>query len=166
MALATVAVGVSATMAFASPAAAGPGNPGTTHTGNIGSVYFRYSYAYQWLNVGGSWDFGNAHLVMQSDGNLVIYKRGTSVAKWATGTNGKGAVQMKFQTDGNLVLYKSNGTTAVWASKTNGKCPSGDNASPVIALQDDSNFVIYCHYPIQSLHPEFVALWASHTNGI
>jgi hypothetical protein len=58
------------------------------------------------------------NLSMQSDGNLVIYESG--VAKWATGTNGKGVgpYYLLLQADGNLVIYGSTG--AIWASNTVG----------------------------------------------
>lgn len=161
-------VAVSSVVGMASTAQAGgdpPDNPGATYRDHIGNVYFNYSYANQWLNAGDSWTFGNAHLVMQNDGNLVIYKKGTSTAKWATRTNGSGAKRMQFQKDGNLVLYKANGA-AVWSSKSTGKCSPHLNANEVIALQDDSNLVIYCDYPPASLKPHFVALWATGTNGI
>jgi hypothetical protein len=58
-------------------------------------------------------------LAMQGDGNLVLYENG--VAKWASGTNGKGSgpYSLSMQTDGNLVIYASTG--AIWASNTVGQ---------------------------------------------
>jgi hypothetical protein len=162
--LGAVTLGLIAILSAAGPASAGVGNPGTSHRGNIGTVGFSYSYATQWLNSGDSWTFGNSRLVMQGDGNLVIYKKGTNTAKWATGTSGSGN-WLKFQTDGNLVVYTAGGV-AKWASGTNNKCKTGVNASVVLALQDDSNFVVYCKYPPASLQPLFVAKWASNTAGI
>lgn len=61
-----------------------------------------------------------AKLIMQSDGNLVLYKMNNgniSKALWNTGTNGIGWVAI-FQNDGNFVIYnKSN--IPVWTSATN-----------------------------------------------
>lgn len=62
---------------------------------------------------------GGAHLVMQSDGNFVMYYPGGS---WSTLTAGQDCSQgchADFQPDGNLVLY--NGTSWFWASHTDGK---------------------------------------------
>jgi hypothetical protein len=58
---------------------------------------------------------GKGHLVMQTDGNLVVYDA-ANVAKWATGTQGKAVTHVIMQTDGNLVIY--NNTAPVWASDT------------------------------------------------
>jgi hypothetical protein len=52
----------------------------------------------------------------QGDGNLVVYDAG--VAKWATGTNGRG-VYLALQADGNLVIYgynSSGGFGPIWAA--------------------------------------------------
>ncbi len=61
---------------------------------------------------------GSHFLVMQGDGNLVLYTS-AGRALWATGTNGSGAIRARFQGDGNLVLRTSSGA-AVWSSKTSG----------------------------------------------
>ena len=60
---------------------------------------------------------GPYELVMQSDGNLVIY--GSQGPTWASGTYGKGVAPYKLamQEDGNLVVYDSRGS-ATWASNT------------------------------------------------
>ncbi|WP_322769555.1 ricin-type beta-trefoil lectin domain protein [Frankia sp. Cr1] len=92
-------------------------------------------------------------LVMQSDGNLVLY--GTdggarSVARWATGTNGKGAVRATFQSDGNLVLYRSD-NQPVWASRTDG------SGAATLAVQADGNVVLY--------RGGGVAVWQTGTGG-
>ena len=52
-------------------------------------------------------------LVMQGDGNLVIY--GKNKAVWSTGTNERGTAPYKLvmQGDGNLVIYDKNGS-ALW----------------------------------------------------
>ena len=85
--------------------------------------------------------------VMQSDGNLVVYKLG-STPVWATGTNGKGAAIAIMQGDGNLVLYTA-AHVPVWASNTNG------NPGAQLVMQDDGNLVIY--------RPDGRPIWASNT---
>lgn len=85
---------------------------------------------------------GRYMLIMQNDGNLVVYKTPASVANaiWASNTAGSGGKQVIMQMDGNLVVYKGNGTSpadAVWASNT-----VGPNNS-LLLMQDDGNLVIY-----------------------
>ncbi|WP_129311555.1 hypothetical protein [Streptomyces sp. L2] len=84
-----------------------------------------------------------ARLVMQHDGNFVVYVDG--VAKWATYTsvnpNDRNDWQIAvWQEDGNLVVYKVNLATdarrAVWQSGTSGR-------GMLLAIQDDCNVVIY-----------------------
>lgn len=75
---------------------------------------------------------GKYNLVMQSDGNLVLYQAGTAL--WASNTGGPGR-RVVMQDDGNLVIYS--GSTAVWSTST-----GGFGASELI-LQDDANVVIY-----------------------
>jgi arabinan endo-1,5-alpha-L-arabinosidase len=56
----------------------------------------------------------NCRLVMQSDGNLVLYN-GAGTAVWSTGTNGTGSNNhLSMQNDGNIVVYTSGGTP-VWS---------------------------------------------------
>lgn len=75
---------------------------------------------------------GRYRLVMQADGNLVVY-RGSS-AQWATGTNGPNR-RVVMQGDGNLVVYT--GSTPLWASGT-----AGFRGSRLV-MQNDGNLVIY-----------------------
>lgn len=75
---------------------------------------------------------GTYRLVMQADGNLVLYKGGQVL--WATGGQGTGA-RAVMQADGNFVVY--NGSAAKWSSST-----GGFDAS-VLKLQDDGNLVVY-----------------------
>jgi hypothetical protein len=76
---------------------------------------------------------GDYTLIMQGDGNLVLYQGGTAL--WASGTVGSGADEAIMQGDGNLVLYTSSGTP-VWASNTAG------NAGAYLDVQNDGNVVI------------------------
>ncbi|NTW62451.1 lectin [Candidatus Saccharibacteria bacterium] len=73
-------------------------------------------------------------LILQSDGNLVLYSQGKAI--WASWTVGKGGVKLIMQTDGNLVMYDKD-WKAIWNSKTSGKGTS------FLCMQDDGNLVIY-----------------------
>src|SRR6516165_11160274 len=75
-------------------------------------------------------------LIMQSDGNLVLYRLANGHPLWATGTNGQDVMRAIMQSDGNLVLYTFGGSP-VWASNTSGQPGS------FLVMQDDGNLVIY-----------------------
>jgi Repeat of unknown function (DUF346) len=90
---------------------------------------------------------GRFTLVLQSDGNLVLYGPGGRY-RWDTGTWGRPVEQAVMQSDGNFVLYAPGGT-AVWDSKTNG------NPGAFVVIQDDGNLVIY--------RADGSAPWASNT---
>ncbi|MGB4758576.1 MAG: hypothetical protein WBP26_00810 [Candidatus Saccharimonadales bacterium] len=94
---------------------------------------------------------GLFRLLMQGDGNLVLYKTGAG-AIWASNTAGRGNSYMAMQTDGNLVVYAfSYGPT--WASNTSGPANNGSR----LLVQDDGNVVVY--------GPAGQPLWSSGTNG-
>ncbi len=76
---------------------------------------------------------GHYKLILQEDGNLVLYRKGKAL--WSSGTNGKNARKLVMQSDGNLVLYGNNGP--IWASNTSG------NRGAFLMLQNDGNLVIY-----------------------
>ncbi|TDH18077.1 hypothetical protein EXU57_24460 [Segetibacter sp. 3557_3] len=78
----------------------------------------------------------NYFLVLQGDGNLVLYTA-TGSPVWNTKTNGKAVTTCSMQADGNLVLY--NGSTPVWDSKT---CCYPNNPTK-LSVQDDGNLVIF-----------------------
>ncbi len=101
--------------------------------------------ANQWL-LSKNRQFG---LVMQGDGNLVIYNQGDGNGFWDMVTAGSGATHFALQTDGNLVLYA--GSRALWNTETNGR---GSNVS--LTMQNDGNLVLY---------QGGAALWDSHTMG-
>lgn len=89
---------------------------------------------------------GRYVLVMQGDGNLVMYS-GTS-AVWASGTGGNPGAFLGIQDDGNIVIYKSDRRTPLWATST-----ASDTTR--LVMQDDGNLVAY--------NNNFVARWASST---
>ena len=72
------------------------------------------------LAQGNSVTAGALLLVMQGDGNLVLYQGGTAL--WNSGTGGQNCGSNScvsvFQGDGNLVIY--NGSRALWNSQTGG----------------------------------------------
>ena len=80
---------------------------------------------------------GRFKLVMQGDGNLVIYKQGAAI--WTSNTNGVDCTPYKLamQSDGNLVIYGKN--RPIWASDTNGQ---GSHPFSLV-MQNDGNLVIY-----------------------
>jgi hypothetical protein len=91
---------------------------------------------------------GDYSLIMQSDGNLVLYQGSTAL--WASGTVGSGADEAILQGDGNFVVYTSAGSP-VWASNTAGD--TGD----YLDVQNDGNVVIYSS--------SGSALWSTGTAG-
>jgi hypothetical protein len=63
---------------------------------------------------------GGARLIMQSDGNLVLYRNSDNVPLWASATKGSGAVRAYMQYDGDLVLQRADGSP-VRATATDGR---------------------------------------------
>ncbi|HLX48992.1 MAG TPA: hypothetical protein VKS82_11720 [Streptosporangiaceae bacterium] len=89
---------------------------------------------------------GRFHLILQGDGNLVLYEGSTPL--WASNTVGRGSADAIMQGDGNFVVYNSSGG-AVWNSGTWG------HAGAFLVMQDDGNLVVYT--------PTDNPLWASNT---
>jgi len=85
-------------------------------------------------------------LVMQGDGNLVVYKGHKAI--WSTGTNGHGGAEAVMQGDGNLVVYWHG--HAIWASHTD------HHGGANLHMQNDGNLVIYWHGK---------AIWSSKGNN-
>ena len=73
-------------------------------------------------------------VVMQSDGNFVLYAPG-GAALWSTGTSGHPSAFVVMQTDGNLVVYSSGGSP-LWNAGTY-------HTGGYVVIQDDVNFVVY-----------------------
>ncbi|WP_190233754.1 hypothetical protein [Rhizobium sp. R339] len=101
---------------------------------------------------------GSYVLVMQTDGNLVLYQVAgpPPVANssfqgfpyWSSGTNIGVAARFEVQTDGNLVIY--DGSDLLWAAYNT------NNASPgYLAVQVDANLVFY--------DTSGAAFWATNT---
>lgn len=88
-------------------------------------------------------------LLMQGDGNLVLYKYG-SIPLWSSNTAGTPATKCVMQTDGHLVLYDDS-WNYYWYSGTYGYYGA------FLAMQDDGNVVIY---------QNGVPLWWSNTAGL
>ncbi len=89
---------------------------------------------------------GRFVLIMQHDGNLVLYQGQEPL--WHTATFDTGATSAVMQRDGNLVVYDDAGT-AMWAAGTHG------NDGSAAIVQDDGNLVIYAS--------DGRPLWASDT---
>ncbi len=81
---------------------------------------------------------GRFVLVMQGDGNLVLYQRiGQGIqALWHTRTNGTNANRAIMQGDGNFVVYDAQ-NRARWNSRTY------NNPGATLAVQNDGNVVVY-----------------------
>ena len=78
---------------------------------------------------------GHYDLVMQSDGNLVLYLE-TGRALWSTKTAGNPGDHAVMQTNGNLTVYDAGGN-ALWSTNT-----AGDNCA-YLTVQNDGNVVLY-----------------------
>lgn len=91
---------------------------------------------------------GQFTLIMQNDGNLVLYRTG-GPARWATGTYGRTVARAIMQYDGNFVLYGPGGEP-IWTTATYG------HPGAWLIVQKDGNVVIY--------DPNHKPLWATGTN--
>ncbi|KAF3774760.1 Mannose-specific lectin 3 [Nymphaea thermarum] len=93
-------------------------------------------YSYEYLLPGQSLATGDDALVMQSDCNLVLYRKGTAI--WASGTSGRGTnCILSMQNDGDLVIYQDG--DQVWNAGAGGKT----RRHYVLALGRDGNLGIY-----------------------
>ena len=79
---------------------------------------------------------GQYQLILQDDGNLVIYDlRNSHKIIWSSQTYEKAVDHAIMQPDGNFVIYGY--PVAVWATNTYG------HGSCYITMQDDGNLVVY-----------------------
>ncbi len=81
---------------------------------------------------------GKSFIIMQADGNLVVYEvfDGREIPVWASNTPGSGGQIAALQTDGNFVVYRAD-NRPVWASNT------FTREEIHLRMQDDGNAVIY-----------------------
>jgi hypothetical protein len=91
---------------------------------------------------------GRVNLIMQGDGNLVLYRTHFIRALWASNTWQNPVNHVVMQDDGNLVAYSAAGAP-YWATGTDG------HSGAWVVLQDDGNLVVYD----SANNP----LWASNT---
>lgn len=92
---------------------------------------------------------GRITLLLQTDGNLVLYGPGYHVL-WHAGAGGKGVTRAVMQTDGNFVLYRANNT---WVWQTG----SGGIGANRVVVQSDGNLVVY--------RPNNTWVWQAGTGG-
>lgn len=86
------------------------------------------------------------YLVVQTDGNLVIYTRADKPI-WATMTHSQGSgCRLAMQTDGHLVYYNRSGK-AIWATETHpnwdSKYRSSEWKPTKAVLENDGSLVLY-----------------------
>lgn len=93
-------------------------------------------------------DNSRVRLVMQGDGNLVLYRTDDGAPLWSSDTWQQPITHAVMQGDGNFVLHTDE-EKPLWATSTDG------NPGAWIVLQDDGNLVLY--------GASGVALWASGT---
>lgn len=127
-------------------------NPGPAPYPGVGSAVFKGSATLTAGQTLGSnqyitSDNGQSVLVMQTDGNLVLY-RGSSAARWQSGTGGHPGAYLAVQTDGNVVVYSATNVPLWWSGTTN---------VSTFTLQTDGNLV---GYPTSG-----AAVWQSGTSG-
>ncbi|MFD6918468.1 hypothetical protein ACFWB2_10945 [Streptomyces virginiae] len=89
----------------------------------------------------------NTELVMQADGNLVLYALGNpggyKLPLWNSGTYGNAGAYATMQEDGNFVIYKQGGGPqtggAIWQTASYG---DHNDLKPVAKLESDGNFKV------------------------
>jgi len=99
---------------------------------NFGNALYhdQYLHANQYLLAAN----GAYELIMQGDGNLVLYS--TTRSTWNSATQNNPGAFAVMQGDGNFVVYTAN-WRALWNSATQG------NAGAWLVMQADGNLVIY-----------------------
>ncbi|MCC9308333.1 hypothetical protein LN042_14750 [Kitasatospora sp. RB6PN24] len=114
-----------------------------------------YLQSGQQLQPGQSLTSGESSLVMQADGNLVLYLLGPDgnhgPALWSSGTYGNWGAYAYMQSDGNFVVYRHGGPSAsgaLWSSRT------WNHPDSFVELLDGSLFVT---------NPHDGSGWQSHT---
>ena len=82
---------------------------------------------------------GRTVLIMQDDGNLVLYRVDNGTALWSTNTWGKPVTHAVMQADGNFSCF-----TTTTGSLTGILGTAGD-VGACLLVQDDGNVIIYAH---------------------
>ncbi|TVZ56762.1 D-mannose binding lectin [Lutibacter sp. Hel_I_33_5] len=95
---------------------------------------------------------GSFKLIMQDDGNLVIYNM-FKKATWSSKTSRKSGVKLRMRDDGILTVYKKDNSHAWSSGKKKDAKPKGKY---VLKMQDDGNAVVY--------DKKNKAIWSSKTN--
>ena len=131
----------------------GPGSTAANTNNNQGISQNNSITAESMLHKGESRTSPNGvyKLVLQTDGNVVLYKVESAI--WKTNTSGQDIDAFKVKNDGNIVAYATGGNPK-WSSGSNGK---GDN-STVLVVQDDGNLVLYKNGSD--------VIWSSGTNNV
>ncbi|HXA32368.1 MAG TPA: hypothetical protein VNV87_08935 [Acidimicrobiales bacterium] len=97
-------------------------------------------------------------LIMQTDGNLVLYYQTSARALWSSDTVNNPGAFFRLQTNGFMGVLNSTNSVTLWA-------PSepwvGEPVNAVLVLQDDGNLVLY-----DTLHGDVRALWATGTDNL
>ncbi|WP_390898926.1 hypothetical protein [Streptomyces cynarae] len=119
------------------------GGPGTGGSLWADGTYLRSTTIKSGQKLNGGWwtQTRYTRLVVQSDGNVVMYRTRDGKAIWSTGTYGHAGAYMYMQSDGNLVVYTSSGGPstggALWSTHTYG------HSGAYALMQSDGNFVVY-----------------------
>jgi hypothetical protein len=92
---------------------------------------------------------GKTRLIMQTDGNLCLYRMDNGAFLWCSGSYGKGVTHVLMQTDGNFVAY-NNATVPFWSTGTYG------HPGASLVLRDDGNLVL--------VDANGAQLWATNTS--
>ncbi|MGW3177123.1 hypothetical protein [Streptomyces sp. NPDC001153] len=115
-----------------------------------------------------------AYAVMQTDGELVVYKSsggpGKGGALWSGPADGAPGAYATVQDDGNIVVYEKASTTPLWASGTSARrqtIVSNTTLKPGwwtqgtytrLVMQTDGNLVMY-------RRRDGAAIWSTHTSS-
>ncbi|MEY2828340.1 MAG: hypothetical protein RIQ33_198 [Bacteroidota bacterium] len=82
---------------------------------------------------------GLFNVLLQSDGNLCVYKNGDAFI-WCSMTNAKGGNNLEMQTDGNLVLYGAN-HSPIWSTDT--YRGTADKKGSRLVIENDGSLILY-----------------------
>lgn len=125
-------------------------------------------------NTSGSISAASGGLVLQSDGNLVLYN-GNGNVLWSTGTGGNSGDSLVVQNDGNVVLYSWSGK-AMWSTGTGSgfeadnlwksNLTDGQNMTTCEFIQSaDGRFTLLeqCNGDLVLYGPGYSTMWHSNT---